>query len=148
MLGLEVAYEAMIGMLPDLSRKAAVIRRWRAKLTVVQNIGLDRIVALQYRHTWASETTTSLCSSGFTARKPVLFVRLSGSQMYQKMWVRISGGIRYIGFRKFAGCWGDKELGTCRGFSLTDDSAGVVGTHRVAVKDCGGGGTESGPNIR
>jgi len=64
----------MIGMSLDLSSRAVVMKGF-VKLVVVQNFGLDKRVALQYRHTWVSATIALPRSTGFVARNPVLFVR-------------------------------------------------------------------------
>ena len=56
-----VVKAATIGMLPDLSRKAAAMRGC-AGLTQVQNFGLYKRVTLQYWHTWVRAMVALLCS--------------------------------------------------------------------------------------
>ena len=68
---------AVMGMLPDLSSRAVVMEGF-VKLAEVQNDGLDKIVALQYRHTWERVRIASICSTESVRRNPVLFVRLPG----------------------------------------------------------------------
>ena len=63
-----------MGILPDLSSKAAVMNGC-VKLEVVQNFGLDKRVALQYRHTWVSARIALPHSTGIVARNLVLLVR-------------------------------------------------------------------------
>jgi len=64
----------MIGILPDLSSKAVVMKGC-VKLVVVQNFGFDKIVFLQYRHTWVRATIALPDSTGLVAGNPVHFVR-------------------------------------------------------------------------
>jgi len=63
-----------MGILPDLSSKAVVMKGC-VKLVIVQNFGSDKMVLLQYRHTWVRATMVLPDSTGLVARNPVLFVR-------------------------------------------------------------------------
>ena len=74
MVVLGVMQVVMMGMLPDLSSKAVVMDGC-VKLAVIQNFGLDKRVALQYRHTWVRATISLPHSTGIVARNPVPLVR-------------------------------------------------------------------------
>jgi len=62
-----------MGILPDLSSK--VVMSGCVKLVVIQNFGLDKRIALQYRHTWVRATIALPHSTGIVVRNPVLLVR-------------------------------------------------------------------------
>ena len=110
MSGSGVMKAAIIGMLPDLSSKSAASKGYDVKSTEVQNFGLDRMVALQYWHTWARAIIALLCFILSSMRNPVLSVRSPGCQRWSKIEVRISGGIVSDELRGSVGCWTDEEV--------------------------------------
>ena len=122
-------------MLHDLLSRAEVTNEC-VKLAVVQNFGLDKMVALQYRQTWVRVTMALRYSIELVVRNPVLSVRPHGWHTKSKIQVRLSCGIWSIGLRGF----------DCRVNRIVDISgclgiAGKLGgrsyTHHATVKVCG-----------
>ena len=79
-------------MLHDLLSRAEVTNEC-VKLAVVQNFGLDKMVALQYRQTWVRVTMALRYSIELVVRNPVLSVRPRGWHTKSKIQVRLSCGI-------------------------------------------------------
>ena len=85
MVRLEVMKAAVIGMLPDRSSNGAVTEGCHVRFTEVQNFGVDKRVALQYRHTWVRVTMTLPRPTSSVVRNPVPFVRPLDWQIWEKI---------------------------------------------------------------